>query len=83
MDVSLKIRIREHLAEYLTGNASLDDFKDWLIGATWEVEKLGEPDAVELTFDTKMELAEHPSERFLETELRDRLRSLLPTPGTP
>lgn len=81
MQSSLELAIRERLAAYLDGEMSLDDFKDWLVGATWDVEQSGEPAAIDLAYDVKLLLAEHSSEGFPETELRTLLRLLHRTVG--
>jgi hypothetical protein len=73
----LESAIRDQLAHYVTGQASLDEFKDWLLGATWTVDERAEPVAMDLTYDIQLSLAEHSSEGFSEAELRDRLRPLL------
>ena len=76
MQSSLGLAIREHLADYVDGEASLLDFKDWLVGATWDVDESGEPEAIDLTYEIKLLLAEQSSEGWPETELRDLLRPL-------
>lgn len=34
MHIPLDLAIREQLNEYLIGNLTLDDFKDWLVGVS-------------------------------------------------
>ncbi|MGH2557645.1 MAG: hypothetical protein ACRDJH_01165 [Thermomicrobiales bacterium] len=70
MRSSLERAIRERLAEYLDGERQLDDFKDWLVGATWNVEQSKEPAAVDLTYEIKLLLAEHSGGYLTENELR-------------
>jgi hypothetical protein len=73
--------LRQHLTEYLDGDASLDDFKDWLVGATWDIDETGDAAAIELTYDIKLALAEHSGGHISENELRTELRPLAPMPS--
>jgi hypothetical protein len=77
---SLADDIRERLIIYLAGNLSLLDLQEWLVGATWNVEASGDPAAVNLTYDTKLALAEHSRGDISLDELRRRLRELVGTP---
>jgi hypothetical protein len=73
MRASLEHAIRERLAEYLEGERQLDEFKDWLVGATWDVEQSKEPAAIDLTYEIKLLLAEHSGGYLTEDELRAEL----------
>lgn len=44
----LQKAIDAHLESYLSGANTLDEFKDWLIGATWNVEKTAPPKPLSL-----------------------------------
>lgn len=35
------LEIRAYLSRYLAGTMSLDDFEDWFIPATWDIERYG------------------------------------------
>ena len=70
--------LRQHLTEYLHDDVPLDDFKDWLVGATWDIDETGDPAAIELTYDIKLALAEHSGGRISENELRSELQPLAP-----
>lgn len=76
MERSLEREIREHLADYLFGLLSLNDFKIWLAGATWDAAD-ADPIAIRLANRTKLALAEHSSGVMTDAELREELRSLL------
>lgn len=76
----LESAIRDRLTHYLAGQASLDEFKDWLLGATWNVDDRDEPVAMDLTYDIQLLLAEYSSEGFPEADLRHQLRPLLKVP---
>lgn len=73
MSTSLEQAIHERLADYLAGVRRLDDFKDWLVGATWNVEQSQEPAAIDLTYEIKLLLAEHSGGYLTEDELRTEL----------
>lgn len=79
MPSSLELDLRDRLGRYLDGRASLDEFKDWLIGATWDIDVGDDPAAVALTYEIKLALAEHSSGYMAEDELRRELEALRTT----
>ncbi len=72
-----ELALREHLANYLADVESPDDFKDWLVGATWGIDETGDRSAIALTYDIKLALAEHSSGHSTEDELRRELQPLV------
>jgi hypothetical protein len=58
MHDSLALNIRRKLADYLAGQMSLAEFKDWFVGATWDVDSSGDPDAINLTYEVWHVLSE-------------------------
>lgn len=76
---SLALEIQERLISHLTGDLTLLEFQDWLVGATWDVEGQNDPKATELTYEIKLALAEHSRGDINEIELRDRLREFVDT----
>lgn len=70
---SLSLEIRERLADYLSGAMTLEEFKDWLVGATWDIEACGDRDAIDLTYEIKLILAEQSTPREDEASLRTQL----------
>jgi hypothetical protein len=78
MSPSLEREIVAHLQDYLSGTIDLDQFKDWLIAATWPVEREVDPMAMSLAYEIQMVLADYPNEVSTESELRETLLALLP-----
>lgn len=76
---SLALTLREHVIAYLVDDISLPDFQDWLVGATWEVEDRGEPQAIEMTYEIKLALAEYGQGDINLRELREQLSDLVAT----
>lgn len=74
---SLETAIVAKLARYLAGEESLDGFKDWLVGATWDVEATHDPRAIDVTYEIKLLLAEQSGGDLSEAELRRELQPLL------
>jgi hypothetical protein len=73
MSSPLSFEIRNKLYGYLAGDFPLSKFQDWFIPATWDVERSGDPDAVELAHEINLLLAELSHGDWTEEELRDRL----------
>lgn len=69
--------LRDQLAAYLSAELSLDGFKDWLVGTTWDIDESGDHGAIDLAYDIKLSLAEHSSGRTTEAELQAELHLLL------
>jgi hypothetical protein len=72
--------IRDRIIALLTGEISLPEFQDWLVGATWDVEALGDSEAIDLSYDVKLALAELSCGDIDLTEFRERLRDAVGTP---
>ena len=66
--------VREHLAEYLSGRATLEEFGDWFVPATWDVDRMGDQELKDLTYEIILRLAEHSNGDCTETEMKDLLR---------
>ncbi len=77
MHSSLETAIVANLARYLAGEESLDGFKDWLVGETWDVEATNDPRAIDVTYEIKLLLAEQSGGFLSEAELRRDLQPLL------
>ncbi len=76
MASSFSRSIRDRVHAYAIGALSLDDFKDWFIGATWDVEQ-DHPEAADLTYDIKLLLAEYSSGDLSKSDLRAGLKLLV------
>lgn len=66
--------MRDHLALFLAGDVSLDTFTDWLVGATWNRDTMGDAAASQLAYSIEFVLAEHSSGFLSEDELRSELQ---------
>jgi len=66
-----------NLARYIRGSMSLDAFEQWLIPATWDVEKVGNPALIDLVSQIKLRLAEFSNGHWTEKELREQLLKLV------
>lgn len=73
---SLDIKIRESLARYLTNRTSFEEFEDWFMPATWEIEKTSNQLAIELTHEIELRISEFTNGHFTEKELREKLGPL-------
>ena len=71
------MEIREKLAEFLAGRISLDDFKEWFIPATWDIEQSRDSLVYELVAEIHLKLGEFSNDHWTEDELRRLLRPLL------
>ncbi len=69
--------IRDHLAAYLASASSLDELKDWLVGATWDMDEAADPAATELVYDVKLTLADESSGIATKTEMDETLAALV------
>jgi hypothetical protein len=72
----LEEAIRNRLERYLTGLMSLDELKDWLIGATWNAEGTASPKALQLGYAVELVLAEESGGFLSHDELHHDLRRL-------
>ena len=75
MAVPLDGEIRTRVAAVLAGRASLHEFYDWFIPATWEVEKTGNPEAVRLTHDLVHLFSELTSGLLTRDEVKQALEA--------
>lgn len=73
--MSLDLVIRTQLAHYLAGASPLDDFQEWFISETWEMEE-GSP-GEELAQTIELLLAEYTNGDRSTKELREALRPLI------
>jgi hypothetical protein len=79
MPHALTVDMRDRIIALLDGEISLPEFQDWLVGATWDVETLGDREASDLTYDVKLALAELSRGDISSTEFRARLRDAIRT----
>ena len=72
----LESTLRHHLGSYLAGEISLEDFTNWLVSATWDIEKSGNVAASKLAYAVELSLAEHSSGLLTHEEFQAELRAL-------
>ena len=83
MSSSLNPDVRDHLAKYLSGEESLDEFKDWLVGALLDAEQANDAAAEDFILDIMLPMAEESSGYISEDRMREALHPLLkPIPAT-
>ncbi len=68
--------IRHQLRAYLSDDMSLDEFTAWLVGASWNIENVGDVGAIQLAYAIELALAEYSSGLLTLDELRRDLRDL-------
>jgi hypothetical protein len=78
MQSSLDRDIRDRLLDYLSGAATLDQFKDWLISMTWDMPKDADTAARELCNEILLALGDQSSGLTTESEMREALAGLIP-----
>jgi hypothetical protein len=66
-----------HLRDYLAGKISLDDLKEWLIDATWDLSNTADSPDRQLAFAIELVLAEASSGYLTPDELHADLQALL------
>lgn len=71
---------RTELARYLRGEQSLDEFGDWFVPTTWDVEKERDPALAEFVYEIMLRLAEYSNGDCSEEELKRLLRPLVVRP---
>jgi hypothetical protein len=70
-------KVREKLARYLSKKLSLRKFRAWFVPAAWGVDDSAPQSLRSLVYGIKLRLAEHSSGHWTESDLRDKLASLL------
>lgn len=78
MQSSLDREMRDRLLDYLSGAATLDQFKDWLISVTWDMPEDADKAARELSYEIQLALGDHSSGLTIESEMREALADLIP-----
>lgn len=74
--------LRQHLNSYLAGSQTLNEFQDWFMAATWNIEAAASAAAVELARDIELVLAEASGGYLTRDELRSDLSRLAQNPRT-
>ncbi len=74
---SLAVSIRQRLSDFLAGTMSLDELKDWMVDATWNIEDVASPEERQLAYDIELALAEESGGFLTREELHADLRAVL------
>lgn len=77
MEPSLDIEIRRHLASYLVGEISLQDFEDWFVPSSWDIIHSRNQSAITLVYEIELWLAEFSDGFWSEEELKNHLKPLV------
>lgn len=83
MSSPLDEAIREHLRRYVEGTESLRQFDDWFVPATADVDRSGSPEAIDLTYEVFLRLAEYSNGDWTEPQLKQILQSVAVAPTLP
>lgn len=78
MQSSLDREIRDRLLDYVSGAATLDQFKDWLISVTWDMPEDADTAARELSYEIQLALGDQSSGFTTDSEMREALADLIP-----
>lgn len=76
MPSSLASSVRDHLADYLSGDLSLEEFDRWFVPTTWGIDKTGDQPTIDLTYEIILRLAEYSNGECTEDELKKLLLPL-------
>ncbi len=74
MSSSLYSTIQEQLRRFVSGEMTLDAFRDWFTPATWDIDNAAFADARDLSYEIEHRLAECTHGDWDEQELRLLLR---------
>jgi hypothetical protein len=73
MTTQIDIEIHNALVDYLAGDTTLDRFRDWFDGATWNIDESADPGAQALAGEIDLRIAEYLNGHRNESELRQAL----------
>lgn len=80
MPASLDSQIRPRLAHSLMGDATLRQFDEWFVPATWDVDKAGDQPTIDLTYEIILPLAEFSNGDCTDPQLKGLRRPLVAVP---
>lgn len=82
MSAQLETEIHDNLVRYLSGQTTLEQFRDWFDAATWDLNPAGTTRLFQLAGEIDLRLAEFTNGHLTESELRAELRPLVETVAT-
>jgi len=74
-------QIRDRIAAFLRGRATLEEFEDWLVQNTWNIHLTSSPEAEHLAYAVELRLSEYSVGHLTGQQLRDELRQLSGLPS--
>ena len=77
MNLSLDNEIREKLADYLVGKICLEEFEDWFVSASWNVDQSKNQVAINMVYEIELWLSEYYDNFRSEDALKALLRPLV------
>lgn len=77
MHPSLDNEIRDKLASYLLGWISLQEFEDWFVSASWNVNQSKSQAAINMVYEIELWLSEYSDGFRSEDELKNLLLPLI------
>jgi len=77
MNLSLDNEIREKLADYLVGKISLEEFEDWFVSASWNIDQSKNQVAINMVYEIELWLSEYYNHFRSEDALKALLRPLV------
>ena len=80
MAQSLTSSIHDHIAALLSDEISLYEFQDWLVVATWDIERHADPAATDLAYSARLALAELSRSDISQPAFQERMTELVGTP---
>lgn len=69
--------VRAHIAAYLAGECSLDEFCAWLVPATWSVDPAADQELQNIVGEVELRMAEFDHGDWSEEELRAHFARLV------
>ena len=67
------IKLKNKLSEYIAGEITLSEFKDWFVPTYWNVHKRDDEELSNLVYDIELRLAEYSNGDWTESELKGLL----------
>jgi hypothetical protein len=71
--------IAKKVTDCVRGRTPLRELRDYLAPIVWDIESLNDPDAESLAYGVELVLAEHDQGHISQSELSQKLLSLLPS----
>jgi len=73
----MKDQIRSRIARCVSGQDSLDLFREWFVPVSWDIEQTGDAEAIALAYRVDGLLGEASSAGWTDEQLREELGNTL------